>query len=348
MLSKVNTEVTEFLAFASRGCHNRFFGGDRLKNVLVVILSVIFYSSIGFSQGWIAHSPTGKVDLVAVYFTSASRGFVAGDEGYLASTGDGGKTWTKYFLNTNQNINEIYFRNEDNGYLVAGRLLFITQDGGRTWQETRIYKTTDFKNGAPELISIRFSDKKRGLAIGSIVNKNDEIIDSLVMKTDDGGSTWTRVIIPSKAELFHLDFNGNSHGWIVGDKGLILTTDDGGANWRVQRSGVSRALFSVDFRDDNDGFAVGGGGTIIRTEDGGRTWEKVSTNFTDTFKRVNFADDKNGWIVGHKGTILRTQDKGRTWVRQESNIKADLYGLFMQKKYGWAVGAAGSTVEFQK
>lgn len=319
-----------------------------MKNVLVVILSVIFYSSIGFSQGWIAHSPTGKVDLVAVYFTSASRGFVAGDEGYLASTGDGGKTWTKYFLNTNQNINEIYFRNEDNGYLVAGRLLFITQDGGRTWQETRIYKTTDFKNGAPELISIRFSDKKRGLAIGSIVNKNDEIIDSLVMKTDDGGSTWTRVIIPSKAELFHLDFNGNSHGWIVGDKGLILTTDDGGDNWRVQRSGVSRALFSVDFRDDNDGFAVGGGGTIIRTEDGGRTWEKVSTNFTDTFKRVNFADDKNGWIVGHKGTILRTQDKGRTWVRQESNIKADLYGLFMQKKYGWAVGAAGSTVEFQK
>jgi len=319
-----------------------------LKNVLVVILSVVFYSSIGFSQGWIAHSPTGKVDLVAVYFTSASRGFVAGDEGYLASTGDGGKTWTKYFLNTNQNINEIYFRNEDNGYLVAGRLLFITQDGGRTWQETRIYKTTDFKNGAPELISIRFSDKKRGLAIGSIVNKNDEIIDSLVMKTDDGGSTWTRVLIPSKAELFHLDFNGNSHGWIVGDKGLILTTDDGGDNWRVQRSGVSRALFSVDFRDDNDGFAVGGGGTIIRTEDGGRTWEKVSTNFTDTFKRVNFADDKNGWIVGHKGTILRTQDKGRTWVRQESNIKADLYGLFMQKKYGWAVGAAGSTVEFQK
>ena len=348
MLSKVNTEVTEFLAFATRWCHNRFFGGDRLKNVLVVILSVVFYSSIGFSQGWIAHSPTGKVDLVAVYFTSASRGFVAGDEGYLASTGDGGKTWTKYFLNTNQNINEIYFRNEDNGYLVAGRLLFITQDGGRTWQETRIYKTTDFKNGAPELISIRFSDKKRGLAIGSIVNKNDEIIDSLVMKTDDGGSTWTRVLIPSKAELFHLDFNGNSHGWIVGDKGLILTTDDGGDNWRVQRSGVSRALFSVDFRDDNDGFAVGGGGTIIRTEDGGRTWEKVSTNFTDTFKRVNFADDKNGWIVGHKGTILRTQDKGRTWVRQESNIKADLYGLFMQKKYGWDVGAAGSTIKKKK
>ncbi len=321
---------------------------NRLRNIVLVVLFIAFGGQSVLAQGWIAHTPTGKADLVAVYFTSASRGFVAGDEGFLSSTSDGGKTWTKYFLNTNQNINEIYFRNEDNGYLVAGRLLFITQDGGRTWQETRIYKSTDFKNGSPELISIGFSDKKRGLAIGSIVNKDDEIIDSLVMKTDDGGDTWTRIIIPTKAELFHLDFNGSSHGWIVGDKGLILATEDGGATWRTQRSGISRALFSVDFRDDENGFAVGGGGTIIRTEDGGRTWEKINTSFTDTFKRVNFADDKNGWIVGHRGIILRTQDKGRTWVRQEGNVKADLYGLFMAKKYGWAVGAEGATVEFQR
>lgn len=315
-----------------------------LPGMLLSLISILSVSA----QGWVAHPPTGKVDLVAVFFTSSDRGFVAGDDGFLSSTNDGGKTWTRYFLNTNENINEIYFRNDNNGYLVAGRLLFITQDGGRTWQETRIYRTSDFKNGVPELISIRFSDKKRGLAIGSIVNKNDEIVDSLVMKTDDGGETWTRVIIPTKAELFHLDFNGNSHGWIVGDKGLILATQDGGTTWRMQRSGVTRALFSVDFRDDNEGFAVGGGGTIIRTVDGGSTWEKVNTSFTDTFKRVNFADDKNGWVVGHRGTILKTADKGRTWIRQESGLKTDLYGLFMAKKYGWAVGADGSTVEFRK
>lgn len=300
------------------------------------------------AQGWISRAPVGKGDLVAVCFTSASRGFVAGDSGYLASTDDGGSSWTKYPLNTSENINEIYFRNETNGYLVAGRLIFMTQDGGRTWQETRIYKSANFRGGTPELISIRFSDKKRGLAIGNILNKADEIIESLLMKTDDGGDTWSRVVLPTKNELFHLDFNGNSHGWIVGDKGLILATQDGGSTWKVQTSGVVRALFSVDFRDDNDGFAVGGGGTILRTDDGGENWQKVATNFIDTFKRVNFADDKNGWIVGHRGSILRTYDKGRTWARQESNVKADLYGLFMTKKYGWAVGATGATVEFQK
>ena len=315
---------------------------------LGLLLTATFASSVFAQTGWVAHAPTGKGDLVAVHFTSAARGFVAGDDGYLASTEDGGKTWTKYPLNISENINEIYFRNDTNGYLVAGRLVFITQDGGRTWQESRIYRSANFRGGTPELISIRFSDKKRGLAIGSILNKNDEVIESLVMKTDDGGDSWSRVIIPTKNELFHLDFNGNSHGWIVGDKGLILATQDGGANWKTQRSGVTRALFSVDFRDDNEGFAVGGGGTILRTTDGGETWQKVTTAFPDTFKRVNFADDKNGWIVGHRGSILRTSDKGKTWIRQESNIKADLYGLFMTKKYGWAVGAAGSMAEFQK
>ena len=46
-----------------------------------------------------------------MYFTSAEKGWIAGDGGYLASTSDGGKTWTKYSLNTTEAINEIYFRN---------------------------------------------------------------------------------------------------------------------------------------------------------------------------------------------------------------------------------------------
>jgi photosystem II stability/assembly factor-like uncharacterized protein len=82
--------------------------------------------------------------------------------------------------------------------------------------------------------------------------------------------TWRRQIAPTKAELFHLDFSGNSHGWIVGDKGVILATTDRGESWTLQNSGTNRALFAVDFRDDNEGYAVGGGGTILRTIDGGK------------------------------------------------------------------------------
>ena len=319
----------------------RFITSLSRLGLLALLLTT---SSVG--QSWKPHPTNIREDLVAIYFTSASKGFIAGDRGYLASTVDGGRTWNKYPLNTTENINEIYFRNEDNGYLVAGKKVYITSDGGTSWRETVIFRPTDFRNNTPVFLSIRFADKKRGLAIGSILNSTGNVIDSLVMRTSDGGETWSRVMVPSKGELFHLDFNGSSHGWIVGDKGLILATTDSGGTWRIQQSGVTAALYNVDFRDDNEGYAVGESAIILRTENGGANWERVRSSFTGTFMRVDFADDKNGWIVGHKGLILRSGDRGRTWQRVESMSNSNLYGLHIERKFGWAVGAKGAVLEY--
>ena len=320
-----------------------------MSRYLPIAYLFILLSSLPASaqSGWQPFTSRTNGDLVAVYLTSAERGWIAGDNGFLAFTNDGGASWTKYPLNAAEDINEIYFRNDDNGYLVAGRKLFITSDGGRTWRETVIFRAGDFRNGTPEFLSIRFADKRRGLVVGSVLNRNGDVVDSLVMRTDDGGETWRRLIVPSKTELFHVDYNGSSHGWIVGDQGVVLATTDSGESWRLQNSGTKNALFNVDFRDDDEGYVVGGKGTILRTENGGQTWEKVATNFGGNFMRVHFADDKNGWIVGHGGNILRSSDKGRTWVKQETNITSHLYGLFISKKYGWAVGAKGAVIGYR-
>ena len=318
------------------------------KTVLLSIFTFTTIQSIHAQAGWNPLKSGSANDLVAVYFTSAERGFIAGDKGYFAQTTDGGRTWTKQTIDTTDDINEIYFRNDKNGYVVAGKKMFLTDDAGRSWREIKIYDPKNFRNATPEFLSVRFADKKRGLIVGSLLNKEEDVIDSLVMRTDDGGETWTRIIVPSKLELFHLDFVNSSRGWIVGDKGLILTTQDGGVNWRKQTSGTTNSLYNVDFRDSSEGYAVGGKGVILRTENGGDTWETVKTNFPNTFLRVDFADDKNGWIVGYGGSILRSSDKGKTWIKQDSGTKENLYGLFMLKKYGWAVGAKGAVIQYQK
>ncbi len=321
----------------------------RLPHVLGFI--IIFAFCAAAQSGWSKMPEGGPVDLVAVYFTSDKEGWVAGDNGYLAKTSDGGRTWEKYPLNTTEDINEIYFRNDKDGYLVAGRKMFITKDAGRSWNETNIFRQGMFRPLIPEFLSIRFADRKRGIVVGSLLRqtKNDLIVvDSLVMRTDDGGDTWNRIIMPTKTELFHLDYNGSSHAWIVGDNGVILATTDSGRTWVKQNSNTTNALYNVDFRDDNEGYAVGGKGTILRTENGGLTWTRVITTFPETLMRVDFADDKNGWIVGHKGSILRSSDKGRTWVKQESRTTGHLYGLFMAKRYGWAVGAKGVIVGYER
>ena len=318
------------------------------KTVLLSIFSFSAIHTLHAQAGWNPLKSGSANDLVAVYFTSAERGFIAGDKGYFAQTTDGGRTWTKQTIDTTDDINEIYFRNDKNGYVVAGKKMFLTDDAGRSWREIKIYDPKNFRNATPEFLSVRFADKKRGLIVGSLLNKDEDVIDSLVMRTDDGGETWTRIIVPSKLELFHLDFVNSSRGWIVGDKGLILTTQDGGVNWRKQTSGTTNSLYNVDFRDSSEGYAVGGKGVILRTENGGDTWETVKTNFPNTFLRVDFADDKNGWIVGYGGSILRSSDKGKTWIKQDSGTKENLYGLFMLKKYGWAVGAKGAVIQYQK
>lgn len=318
---------------------------------LTFSLILISGFSVLAQPGWISQQANLKGDLVAVYFTSSDKGWVAGDDGYLASTTDGGRTWTKYPLNTTENINEIYFRNEDNGYLVAGRKMFITRDAGRSWQDIRIYRSGEFGSAQPDFLSIRFSDKKRGYVVGSLikrVGKDAIVVDSLLMRTEDGGETWKRITLPTKSELFHLDFDGNQRGWIVGDEGVILASTDEGNTWIKQDSGTKASLFNVDFRDSKEGYVVGGNGMILRTANGGATWEKVETNFKTTFLRVDFADDKNGWIVGKAGNILRSGDKGKTWTRQEINTQENLYGLYMDKKFGWAVGEKGLILRYKK
>lgn len=317
-----------------------------------LLFSVSFIFLLGCSvfaqDGWQVVRRDASGDLVSVYFISASRGFVGGDAGYLAMTSDGGKTWTKQSLTTAENVNEIYFRNDENGYLLAGSRIYITKDGGNTWRENIVINRNDFKNLNPEFLSIRFSDKKRGWIVGSLTNKNEEVVDSLVLETLDSGETWTRVIVPAKQELYHVDFSGESKGWIVGDKGLILKTDNSGQNWTKQNSGANVSLYNVDFRDADFGTVVGSEGTILRTENGGATWDKVATSIKKSFLRVNFINDKTGWIVGGSGTILRTDDKGRTWINLNSKITESLYGLYTDKKSGWAVGKKGIILHYNK
>jgi photosystem II stability/assembly factor-like uncharacterized protein len=325
---------------------------SHLKFIGTAIFLTLLFCINAFAQGgWFLRESDIEQDLVAAFFTSSDRGWIAGDGGFLMSTNDGGRTWNRTSLNTQDDINEIYFRNKDNGYLVAGRTLYVTDNGGRTWQDIRIYRTGEFGSGRPEFLSIRFADKRKGFVVGSVLVKrgNDDIVvESLMMRTEDGGGTWSRVALPVRTELIHLDFVSGSRGWVVGEGGVILATTDEGRTWTRQESGTQNTLYNVDFRDDKEGYAVGENGTILRTSNGGRNWERAATNFTETFTRVDFTDDKNGWVVGHNGLILRSSDRGRTWARQESNIRNSLYGLYMDKKFGWAVGAKGTLIQFRR
>jgi photosystem II stability/assembly factor-like uncharacterized protein len=318
-----------------------------MKKLSITVFILLFSSLNAFTQTtWSSIGQTMTSDLNTVFFISSDKGWVGGDGGYLSLTVNGGTTWTKQSANTTENINEVYFRNNENGYILAGKKVFATTNGS-SWIEQKVLSASNFIETEPEFYSIRFADKKHGWIVGSI-SKDNEIIDSLVIQTEDGGSVWKKITVPTKDELIHLDFVNENSGWIVGDNGLILATADGGKTWQKQKSGTDSTIYNVDFRNELEGIAVGKRGLILQTNDGGKSWKKILTNFNDTFWRVSFSDDKNIWIAGRGGTILRSNDKGITFTKQDTKVTTNLYGFYIDKKIGFAVGAKGTILKYKK
>jgi photosystem II stability/assembly factor-like uncharacterized protein len=286
-------------------------------------------------------------DLNAVYFIDSKRGWVGGDGGLVLHTEDGGRRWVRQNVATGESVNDIYFRNEENGYLLAATQIFNTEDGGASWQVSTRFLPQTFGGAEPDLYSVRFTSKKRGWIVGSL-SRGQNVVDGLVLFTDNGGASWQRQPIPVRDELIHLDFDGDRRGWIVGNGGRILYTRDGGETWALQTSGTTAALYHVDFQGGDDGWAVGERGTILRTQNGGQTWRVMPSPVHSTLLSVKFVNGDEGWIVGRGGIILRSDDGGQTWIQQDSSTRQNLYALFFDKKFGWAVGSDGLVLRYDR
>jgi photosystem II stability/assembly factor-like uncharacterized protein len=300
-------------------------------------------------QSWAATQlGTKGQDLNAVFFLDSKRGWVAGDGGQVWRTEDGGRSWTRQQIGITDSISDLYFRDKEDGYLLAGSRIFNTADGGVSWHEARRFMPSEFGGADPELYSVRFAGKKKGWIVGNL-NRRDTVVDSLVLFTADGGATWQRQTVPTHDELIHLDFAGDKQGWIVGDKGTILRTSDGGATWTQTHVDTNATLYHVDFLDHELGWVVGGRGMILRTVNGGDTWLPAPVTVTrGTLLSVSFINEDEGWAVGRGGVILRSGDGGRTWVLQESGTKQNLYALTMNKKHGVTVGGDGLALQYDR
>ena len=66
---------------------------------------------------------------------------------------------------------------EEDGFLLAGNVIFISRDSGTRWTEARRFRPAEFNGATAELYSVRFSSKKKGWVVGS-VSKNDRVINS--------------------------------------------------------------------------------------------------------------------------------------------------------------------------
>jgi photosystem II stability/assembly factor-like uncharacterized protein len=243
--------------------------------------------------------------LKSVFFVDERRGWVSGVDGVILHTGDGGATWTPQVSGTMEYIRDILFLDENVGFAAArASTLLATTDGGKTWTQTALQEKSDDRinrlrlignaiwavgefgslyvrrAGDPQWQRIETGTK---LTLTDIAFVGDETyviaaIGGGLLRSTDGGRTWSTVDTATTANYYGLAPATESEAILVGDQSLVRVA--------AAEPQVGRHPLSID--------------GIDLEQSGG--WLYTVTRAGDAI-----------WGVGKQGTAVVSRDEGKTW-----------------------------------
>ena len=168
-----------------------------------------------------------------------------------------------------------------------------------------------------------------------------------ILKTTDGGTTWTDVSLSSTNPVNSLSFINTTTGWACtgdvdssGSTGEIWATTDGGANWTQQSNTPStEARLGISFIDASNGWVSGsknGPMEVWNTTDGGANYSTQGNgNIFGWMYDIEALDANNVWTVGGtffpsvSGLVVSSSDGGATWTDITSGTPPFLYAIDM-------------------
>lgn len=151
---------------------------------------------------------------LTIRFFSATQMIAAGQNGLVAVTKDGGKTWKESFTGTSAWLQQLTFSDANTIWAVGGSgTVLRSTDGGERWTPVAL--------GLDNYViyDIKFFDSKNGWFVGS---------NGLIMATTDGGKTWARQVSGSSDTLLRIHAVDARTAWITGQNGSLLATATGG------------------------------------------------------------------------------------------------------------------------
>jgi photosystem II stability/assembly factor-like uncharacterized protein len=252
--------------------------------------------------------------------------------------------WIQQTSNTTRTLNDVFFIDSQNGWIVADSGTFLkTTNGGVNWtvQSLPFYRP---------LYTVFFMNENVGYAGGGFVY----IVNSgYVYKTTDGGDNWTVMdygdivtdIVFINANTGLRGINSTIEGQSIGE---ISRTTNSGMNW--SNESTSYICNSLSFSSQHAGYSVGhywddtsnDTSIVMKTTDYGTTWETKFKNanvWGHGFLRSVFSIDNNVWVAGRAGLILNSTDHGESWSNQPTPGSNSMNSIFfVNANTGWAVG----------
>jgi photosystem II stability/assembly factor-like uncharacterized protein len=243
--------------------------------------------------------------------------------GALLSTSDGGLHWV--IRGDDVAEGPMSFADTLHGWVACYTSILYTETGGLSWSVQYDDDTTYWR-----AITCRNADS---CWAGG---------DGCILKTTDGGGTWSRSALDPCIGIYGLSFLDAGVGWAVGTGGAMSKTTDAGETWTSLSEGFYCNVTDADFVDSLHGWAVGDRGTILRTTNGGAEWQPQISGSDRDLYAVEFLGPSLGWIGGDDGLLLYTEDGGYTWNSQVYPTTRPIVDLaFADPLRGWAMGSTG-------
>ena len=231
----------------------------------------------------------------------------------IGSAGEGISTH-KYRFNWDSPIH--VSPNDPNTVYTGGNILFRSRDKGFTWEEISPDLTTNDKSKQQSSGGEIYQDNTAAefhctiMAIAESPVKKDVIWvgtdDGNVQLTQDGGKTWTKMVIPGHPQF----------GWV---SKIHASEHDAGT-----------AFVAVDNHrlDDYKPHA-------FMTTDFGKTWTTISNGLPEDWVYVVRQDPHNPNVLyaGMEHGVFASMDKGKTWTKINNNLpNVSVRDLRVQKR----------------
>lgn len=250
-------------------------------------------------------------DLTAVWFVSATRGWVVGHDGVVLTTGDGGATWEKQLdgIAANQIV------------LKDLEAKAAANPASEELQHLLTEAQRNVEMGADKpFLDVWFENETTGFVVGAY---------NLVFHTADGGKTWEswfdRVPNPQFMSLYSVRPAGGEV-YVSGEQGSFFRLDRAQQRFEARPVQYQGSLFGVV----DAGSAVltyGIKGNVFRSADGGATWTKVDSRLAATIVGGATLGPDAAVIADQGGRIAVTRDGGLTFAAVDLPQTRPLTGI---------------------
>ena len=264
---------------------------------------------------------------------------------------DSGKSWKAVSTPFRNGILQIFFIDDQTGFVVANEGVYRTNDGGTTWHQ-QLSSEVLLGNGSMTGgdYKLFFKDANNGFAFMDIT------MNAYTLKTTDGGKTWEKVELP----YGNIIFTDNEIGYIYTHKKL-LKSSDAGDNW-------SNIDLDVDYINDiqfcsSEKVLIANGSELMKSLDAGLTWTKQTLPvYNSPYKIISFDnelyahDEKHIYYFKDINEIDLTLSRDAYTLSWEKEEPESMYGryvairdiIFPNPKLGFAIGQNGLIMRYEK